>query len=101
MLNYIWLALILLGVGAALTTDIINSSTNRYKNDTPLNITISFKDNIDVLKEGKHSAQIKVDASTFNNFYNDRSSSDLEADAVINFNKDFKFAVCFFYINYF
>jgi spore maturation protein SpmA len=88
VLNYIWLALILLGVGAALTTDIINSSTNRYKNDIPLNLTISFKDNIDVLKEGKHSAQIKVDASKFNNFYNDRSSSDLEADAVINFNKD-------------
>ena len=88
MLNYIWLALILLGVGAALTNDIINSSTNRYKNDIPLNITISFKDNIDFLKEGKHSARIKVDASAFYNFYNDRSSSDIEADAVINFNKD-------------
>jgi ABC-type branched-subunit amino acid transport system permease subunit len=52
VLNYIWVALILLGVGAALTTDIINSSTNRYKNDTPIIVTISFNEKIDQLTEG-------------------------------------------------
>lgn len=88
MLNYIWLALILLGVGAALTTDIINSSTNRYKNNAPLNITISFKDNVDFLTERKHPAQIKVDESAYYNFYNKRSNSDLEADALVIFNED-------------
>lgn len=88
MLNYIWVALILLGVGAALTSDIINSSTNRYKNNSPLNITISFNEKIDALPEGKQSAKIQVNSVSYNNFYNDRINSDLEVDAVVNFKKD-------------
>ena len=88
MLNYIWVALILLGVGAALTTDIINSSTNRYKNNAPLNITISFNEKINTLPEGKQPAKLQVDASTYNNFYNDRINSDLEIEAIVNIKKD-------------
>lgn len=88
MLNYIWVALILLGVGAALTSDIINNSTNRYKNNSPLNITISFNEKIDALPEGKQSAKIQVNSVSYNNFYNDRINSDLEVDAVVNFKKD-------------
>jgi spore maturation protein SpmA len=88
VLNYIWVALILLGVGAALTTDIINSSTGRYNNDTPLNFTISFNEKIDALIDGKQPAKIYVNASSYNNFHNDRISSDLEADAIVNYKKD-------------
>ena len=88
MLNYIWVALIILGIGAALTTDIINSSTNRYKNGNPFNITISFNEKIGVLPEGKQPAKIQVNSSSYNNFYNDRISSDLEFDAVVKINKD-------------
>ena len=88
MLNYIWVALIILGIGAALTTDIINSSTNRYKNGNPFNITICFNEKIGVLPEGKQPAKIQVNSSSYNNFYNDRISSDLEFDAVVKINKD-------------
>jgi len=88
VLNYIWVALIILGIGAALTTDIINSSTNRYKNGTPFNITIFFNEKIGVLPEGKQPAKIQVNSSSYNNFYNDRISSDLEFDAVVKINKD-------------
>jgi len=88
VLNYIWVALIILGIGAALTTDIINSSTNRYKNGTPFNITIFFNEKIGVLPEGKQPAKIQVNSSSYNNFYNDRISSDLELDAVVKINKD-------------
>ncbi len=88
MLNYIWVALILLGVGAALTTDIINSSTDRYKNNTPINITISFNEKIDQLPEGKQPAKIHINASTYNNIYSERISSDLDVDAIVNYKKD-------------
>ena len=88
MLNYIWVGLILLGVGAALTTDIINSSTDRYKANTPLQVIISFNENIDQLKEDKQSAKIRVNASTFNKIYDERISSDLEFDAVLNYKGD-------------
>ncbi|HSW55913.1 MAG TPA: nucleoside recognition domain-containing protein [Ignavibacteriaceae bacterium] len=88
MLNFIWVALILLGVGAALTTDIINSSTNRYKNDTPLKVTISFNENFDTIQDGNQSAKVQLTSSEFNSFYNDRISSDLEVDAVVNYSRD-------------
>jgi len=88
VLNYIWVALILFGVGAALTTDIINTSTDRYKNNTPLNITISFNEKIDASTDGKQPAKIQVRASSYNNFYNDRISSDLETDAIVNYKKE-------------
>jgi spore maturation protein SpmA len=88
VLNYIWVALIVLGVGAALTSDIINSSTNRYKNDTPLKVTISFNEKNDTIEEGKHSAKVKITSPAFNSFYNDRIKSDLDYDAAVNIKKD-------------
>jgi len=91
VLNYIWVALILLGVGAALTTDIINSSTDRYKNGTPLDITISFNKKNDLLTEGKQPAKILVNASTYSNMYSERLNSDLEVDAIVNYKKDLSF----------
>jgi hypothetical protein len=42
VLNYIWVGLLLLGVGAALSTDIFNESSNKFKNDLPLKVLISF-----------------------------------------------------------
>jgi len=90
VLNYIWVALILLGIGAALTTDIINSSTNRYRNNTPINVTISFNKKIDLLSGGKQPAKIHVNALTFNNVYSERVSSDLNVDAIVNYKKDLK-----------
>ena len=88
MLNYIWVALILLGVGAALTTDIINSSTDKYRNNTPINVTISFNEKIDLLSEGKQPAKIHINALTFKNIYGERISSDLNVDAIVNYKKD-------------
>ena len=88
MLNYIWVALILLGVGAAFTTDIINSSTDRYSNNKPINLTIFFNEKIDQLPEGKQPAKIHIKSSTFNNVYRERISSDLVVDASVNYRKD-------------
>ena len=89
MLNYIWLALILLGVGAALTTDVINNSTDKYRNDIPFNIILSFDKKIDLLSEGKQPAKVNVNAADFNNFYNYEIDSDFVADVDINYQKDF------------
>ena len=89
MLNYIWLALILLGVGAALTTDVINSSTDKYRNDIPFNIILSFEQNIDLLSEGKQPANVSISAADFSSFYNYKINSDLAANVDINYNKDY------------
>jgi spore maturation protein SpmA len=90
VLNYIWLALILLGICAALTTDVINNSTNRYRNDIPFNIILSFDQNIDSLSEGKQPAKVNVNAADFSSFYNYKINADLVADADIIYKRDFE-----------
>ncbi len=85
MLNYIWVALILLGVGAALTTDIVNKSNDRYRNSIPLDITLTFEKNTNSLTEGKKPAEVYVTANQFNDFYNEKIDSGFYADAVINY----------------
>ena len=42
MLNYVWLALLILGIGAAVTTDVINQSKNKYRNNEPIPVKILF-----------------------------------------------------------
>ncbi|HEY6625880.1 MAG TPA: nucleoside recognition domain-containing protein, partial [Ignavibacteriaceae bacterium] len=50
--------------------------------------TISFNEKIDALPEGKQPAKIQVNSSSYNNFYHERISLDLEVNAVVNFNRD-------------
>jgi len=87
VLNYIWLALIVLGVGAALTTDVVNSSTDRYRNDEPLNLVAVFQDNIDLLSNGKQDAKLYINAEQFNKFYSVNVASDFVVNATINYQK--------------
>jgi spore maturation protein SpmA len=88
VLNYIWVALILLGVGAALTTDIVNNSTDKYRNNIPIDITLTFEKNTDLLSEGKQPAKVYVNANLFSNFYKEEIDSDFYADAIIIYKKD-------------
>ncbi|MCW8813722.1 MAG: hypothetical protein OQK65_09350, partial [Chlorobium sp.] len=87
MLNYIWVALILLGVSAALTTDIINNSNNKYRNNAPFPIVISLSDNTEI-REGNQDVKILVTARDFNKFYGFSIKSDLVLQANLNYKKD-------------
>jgi spore maturation protein SpmA len=87
VLNYIWVALILLGVSAALTTDIINNSNNKYRNNTPFPIVISLSVNTE-LREGNQDVKILVTARDFNKFYGYSINSDLVLQANLNYKKD-------------
>ncbi len=88
MLNYIWVALILLGVGAALTTDIINKSSDKYRNNVPLDITLTFEQNVDSLTEGKLASVVHISANQFTSFYKQKIESDINADAVVVYKKE-------------
>ncbi len=89
MLNYIWIVLILLGVGAALTTDIVNSSSDKYRNNTPLDLTITFENNVDLLTEGKQPGVLYIAASQFENFYKEKIRSDIYANATIIYENEY------------
>lgn len=87
MLNYIWVALILLGVSAALTTDIINNSNNKYRNNTPFPIVISLIDNTK-LEEGKQDVKVLVSAEDFYKFYGTSVNVNLTLDANLIYKKE-------------
>jgi spore maturation protein SpmA len=87
VLNYIWVALILLGVSAAITTDIISTSNNKYRNNSPFPIIISPSDDT-VLEEGNQDVKILVTAKNFKKFYGYSIESDLILTAKLNYKKD-------------
>ena len=88
MLNYIWAALIFLGICAALTTDLINKSSSKYRNNIPLDVDLTFNTSVDSLNEGKHTAKIQISSTQFSNFYNENIINDIYSDVVVNFTKN-------------
>ncbi len=67
MLNYIWLTLLFLGIGIALTTDVIDKADNKYKNGETLFVIVKFPDaKIDSTKT--NHARVFVSDTVFNEF---------------------------------
>jgi spore maturation protein SpmA len=87
MLNYVWLALIVLGIGAAVTTDIINKSENKYRNDLPLKSKIEFSSAFDSSASKTYDVKIDISKKAFNSFYNEKVDSSLVFPAKISFDK--------------
>jgi len=86
VLNYIWVALIVLGVGTALTTDLINNSSDKYRNNLPFPVSLSFNNE---LIEGKQEVKVLVSASDFNNFYKDQLKfNSITLDGILNYSKE-------------
>ena len=87
MLNYVWLGLILLGIGTALTTDIINSGENKYRNGDSLEIVLQFHSKIDQQQKKTYIADVLISKELFNNFYNTKIDTDIVQQATIFINK--------------
>lgn len=87
-LNYIWLGLLLLGAGAALTTDILNTTSNKFCNGCPIDVIVSSdEENFDYTIENQN-ADIFISASEFNNVYQDKIDSGFTLRASIKLNQD-------------
>jgi len=87
MLNYVWLALLFLGLGAALSTDLINQGKDKYRNNQPLPVAIEFSTTYDKSKDKSYEVNLKVKASDFNNFYKEDIKNDLSLPAKISTNR--------------
>lgn len=82
MLNKIWLALIVLGIITAISTDVFNTSSKKFQNNKPLTIqlkkindTESFDTEIFILKEN------------FVKFYNEKIENDIIQKAKLSKNE--------------
>ncbi len=76
MLNYVWLALLFLGIVSATYLDISDFSSNKYNNNKPLGAEIYF-DKDDIKDSEKVSAQLKISSEKFAGFYKTKTSDDI------------------------
>jgi spore maturation protein SpmA len=88
MLNYVWLGLLVLGIGTALVTDISDHSADKYRNNEPLQAEIILTGVIDSTGNGTHKAKILVDKTIFNNFYSERTDSSVILPASVILDPD-------------
>ncbi|MEJ2613755.1 MAG: nucleoside recognition domain-containing protein [Ignavibacteriaceae bacterium] len=99
MLNYVWLALLILGIGAAVTTDIINKSDNKFKNGEPLPAVIHLNKSYRQNKEKSYRATIEINSEDFNSLYNTNIKKNLIFPAKISINKIENKKSIFFTVN--
>ncbi len=86
MLNYVWLGLLILGIGTALTTDIMDQADNKFRNGDALPIEIMFSDSVSIEKDGAYDAKIKILADDYNSFYNVSQASEVIVNSKISVN---------------
>lgn len=86
MLNYIWLGLLFLGIGTALTLDISNQTQNKYRNGESVEITVSFDSNF-AKSDKPFDAVIKIFSQSFAKFYNIDQKEEINQKTKLTFNK--------------
>ena len=86
MLNYVWLALIILGIGTAITTDVMEQADNKYRNGDSLPIEIIFNDSTSIANDGAYNGKLKVSSKSFNKFYGTSVSNDVVVNTKISIN---------------
>lgn len=86
MLNYIWLALLFLGIATALTTDIIDESSNKYKNGEEIFVLIQSEDEIEK-NDKAQQITLKITPQEFNKIYDEDIEDTLTHSAQISYNK--------------
>lgn len=87
MLNYIWLALLFLGISAALTVDVIDKSQNRFRNNEPIQIEFTIASQ-EIDEQKPEQIQISINQSQFNDFYKTKfKMQTVEQTAQISFDE--------------
>ncbi len=86
MLNYVWLGLLVLGIGTALVTDISNQSQDKYRNGKGFPAEIIFNQPIDSSQTKTYNAEVIVSKSVFNKFYSENIDSTIQIPAKVTFN---------------
>lgn len=95
MLNYIWLGLLFLGIGTALTLDVVNQSNNRYRNGESVEVFVSF-DSALAASTKPFDAALKISSNTFGKFYGEFQNDDVNQKVKLIYNgKDKSYAVYF------
>lgn len=85
MLNYIWLGLVILGLAAALSTDLQDKVSNKYQSGVPIPISFSIDSTIDQTKP--FETKLKISKENLYKYYYTKVENDLIFDAKISVDK--------------
>ncbi len=99
MLNYVWLALLMLGIGVALSTDIIDKSQNKYQNGNNLSVELILEDSIQSFTKGTYAVHLKSSKEKFAQFYSEKIENDVFQKASITFDDKKNEALLFFKVD--
>ncbi len=86
MLNYVWFALLILGITVAFSTDIIDKSNNKYRNGDALEARITVNEDFDKEISGTYEVTVKIPAGDYNDFYGTDIKSDISQNARLTVN---------------
>lgn len=86
MLNYVWLGLLILGIGTALVTDISNQSNDKYKNGETIPAVINLKEEPDTIQTETYNAELIITKNVFNRFYSQNLTNHVEVPAKVTYN---------------
>jgi spore maturation protein SpmA len=87
LLNYVWLALIFLGIASAVFIDVSDISQNTYKNNVPLNVVIQ---KTSTGTKNTFNAEVKISPLNYNQFYNAKEKSEIVINGVASYSSDKK-----------
>ncbi|NUN07864.1 MAG: spore maturation protein [Ignavibacteriaceae bacterium] len=86
MLNYVWFALIVLGLAAGLSSDFNDRLADKYKNGKPIKTEIignsSYKPN------ATSEIELKINRMDFEKFYSEKTSNDIILKGKVTFKED-------------
>lgn len=95
MLNYIWLGLLFLGIGTALTLDVVSQSGNRYRNGKLIDVVVST-DSVFVNNGKSFNAVIKISPDVYRKFYGTFQKDEINQKVKLNYSeKDKSYTVYF------
>ena len=95
MLNYIWLGLLFLGIGTALTLDVVNQSNNRYRNGEAVEVSVLF-DSASAANTKPFDALLKISSNNFEKFYGGFQNDEINQKVKLTYNlKDKSYSVYF------
>ena len=75
MLNYIWGGLIVLSLIFALSSDISDFANDRYRNETPLPVTVTFPEDYDTTAR-RQPVNVRITAQGFKDHYGVAEAND-------------------------
>ncbi|MDY0082865.1 MAG: nucleoside recognition domain-containing protein, partial [Ignavibacteriaceae bacterium] len=87
MLNYVWLALLFLGIASALFVDVSDITNNTYKNNVPLAVTVQMAGTGNNQDPG---LELKITPENYNKYSNSQEKSEIIIKGLGSFSSDKK-----------